>query len=131
MDDFKNEYDDSTNVIVELNKNVEDTLYDEDKVSIEDDEMVVTKEKKKKPQKNKKKFSFKNLTKKQKIIFIVSISLIILVIAFILVYFFVIKKDKCDLRYNSFRIYLKTVRLFFLYISTTSSDNSSSLLFSC
>ena len=94
MDDFKNEYDDSTNVIVELNKNVEDTLYDEDKVSIEDDEMVVTKEKKKKPQKNKKKFSFKNLTKKQKIIFIVSISLIILVIAFILVYFLVIKKDK-------------------------------------
>ena len=51
MDDFKNEYDDSTNVIVEINKNVEDTLYDEDKVSIEDDEMVVTKEKKKKPQK--------------------------------------------------------------------------------
>ena len=94
MDDFKNEYDDSTNVIVELNKNVEDTLYDEDKVSIEDDEMVITKEKKKKPQKNKKKFSFKNLTKKQKIIFIVSISLIILVIAFILVYFLVIKKDK-------------------------------------
>ena len=94
MDDFKNEYDDSTNVIVELNKNVEDTLYDEDKVSIEDDEMVVTKEKKKKPQKNKKKFSFKNLTKKQKIIFIVSISLIVLVIAFILVYFLVIKKDK-------------------------------------
>ena len=74
MDDFKNEYDDSTNVIVEINKNVEDTLYDEDKVSIEDDEMVVTKEKKKKPQKNKKKFYFKNLTKKQKIIFIVSIS---------------------------------------------------------
>lgn len=94
MDDFKNEYDDSTNVIVEINKNVEDTLYDEDKVSIEDDEMVVTKEKKKKPQKNKKKFSFKNLTKKQKIIFIVSISLIVLVIAFILVYFLVIKKDK-------------------------------------
>ena len=31
MDDFKNEYDDSTNVIVEINKNVEDTLYDEDK----------------------------------------------------------------------------------------------------
>lgn len=94
MDDFKNEYDDSTNVIVEINKNVEDTLYDEDKVSIEDDEMVITKEKKKKPQKNKKKFSFKNLTKKQKIIFIVSISLIVLVIAFILVYFLVIKKDK-------------------------------------
>ena len=44
MDDFKNEYDDSNNVIVEINKNVEDTLYDEDKVSIEDDEMVVTKE---------------------------------------------------------------------------------------
>lgn len=94
MDDFKNEYDDSTNVIVEINKNVEDTLYDEDKVSIEDDEMVITKEKKKKPQKNKKKFSFKNLTKKQKIIFIVSLSLIVLVIAFILVYFLVIKKDK-------------------------------------
>lgn len=94
MDDFKNEYDDSTNVIVEINKNVEDTLYDEDKVSIEDDEMVITKEKKKKPQKNKKKFSFKNLTKKQKIIFIVSISLIVLVITFILVYFLVIKKDK-------------------------------------
>ena len=51
MDDFKNEYDDSTNVIVEINKNVEDTLYDEDKVSIEDDEMVITKEKKNKPQK--------------------------------------------------------------------------------
>lgn len=97
MDDFKNEYDDSTNVIVEINKNVEDTLYDEDKVSIEDDEMVVTKEKKKKPQKNKKKFSFKNLTKKQKIIFIVSICLIVLVIAFILIYFLVIKKDKKDL----------------------------------
>ena len=32
MDDFKNEYDDSTNVIVELNKNVEHPLYDEDKV---------------------------------------------------------------------------------------------------
>lgn len=97
MDDFKNEYDDSTNVIVEINKNVEDTLYDEDKVSIDDDEMVVTKEKKKKPQKNKKKFSFKNLTKKQKIIFIVSICLIVLVIAFILIYFLVIKKDKKDL----------------------------------
>lgn len=97
MDDFKNEYDDSTNVIVEINKNVEDTLYDEDKVSIEDDEIVVTKEKKKKPQKNKKKFSFKNLTKKQKIIFIVSICLIVLVIAFILIYFLVIKKDKKDL----------------------------------
>lgn len=94
MDDFKNEYDDSTNVIVEINKNVEDTLYDEDKVSIEDDEMVITKEKKKKPQKNKKKFSFKNLTKKQKIIFIVSVSLIVLVITFILVYFLVIKKGK-------------------------------------
>ena len=88
MDDFKNESDDSTNVIVELNKNVEDTLYDEDKVSIEDDEMVVTKETKKKPQKNKKKCSFKNLTKKQKIIFIVSISLIILVIAFIFIFIF-------------------------------------------
>ncbi len=97
MDDFKNEYDDSTNVIVEINKNVEDTLYDEDKVSIDDDEIVVTKEKKKKPQKNKKKFSFKNLTKKQKIIFIVSICLIVLVIAFILIYFLVIKKDKKDL----------------------------------
>ncbi len=97
MDDFKNEYDDSTNVIVEINKNVEDTLYDEDKVSVEDDEIVVTKEKKKKPQKNKKKFSFKNLTKKQKIIFIVSICLIVLVIAFILIYFLVIKKDKKDL----------------------------------
>ena len=34
MDDFKNEYDDSTNVIVELNKNVEDTLYDEDNSDI-------------------------------------------------------------------------------------------------
>lgn len=97
MDDFKNEYDDSTNVIVEINKNVEDTLYDEDKVSVEDDEMVVTKENKKKPNKNRKKFSFKNLTKKQKIIFIVSICLIVLVIAFILIYFLVIKKDKKDL----------------------------------
>lgn len=97
MDDFKNEYDDSTNVIVEINKNVEDTLYDEDKVSVEDDEMVVTKENKKKPNKNRKKFSFKNLTKKQKTIFIVSICLIVLVIAFILIYFLVIKKDKKDL----------------------------------
>lgn len=95
MDDFKNEYDDnSTNIIVEINKNVEDTLFDEDKVTLEDDQIVVTKEKKKKQKKSKKKFSFSNLTKKQKIIFIVSISLIVLVIIFIIVYFFVIKKDK-------------------------------------
>ena len=63
MDDFKNEYDDSTNVIVELNKNVEDTLYDEDKVSIEDDEMVVTKKRKRNLRKIKKSFLLKTLLK--------------------------------------------------------------------
>lgn len=93
MDDFVNETDDSKNVIVEINKDVEDTLFDEDRVvTTNEDEIKISKPKK---QKNKKKkFSFKDLTKKQKIIFIVIISLIVILIIFALVYIFIIKPNR-------------------------------------
>lgn len=93
MDDFVNETDDSKNIIVEINKDVEDTLFDEDRVvTTDENEIKISKPKNQK--KNKKKFSFKNLTKKQRIIFIVIISLIVLLLIFTLVYIFIIKPKR-------------------------------------
>ncbi len=99
MDDFKNEYEESQNIIVERNKAVEDTLYDEDKVEVTNDEIVVSPNKKNKKPKNK--FSFKKLTKKQKIIFIVSISLILIAIVFVILYFAVLKPKKAPKKDNT------------------------------
>ena len=68
MDDFNIDNEEKQNVIIEINKDVEDTLYDEDRVvSEENDTLVVTNNKKKKKKKNKKKFSWNNLTKKGKV----------------------------------------------------------------
>ena len=69
MDDLNLDNDDKQNVIIEINKSVEDTLYDEDQIVSEENTLIVKKDKKKKNKvnKNKKKFSWKNLTKKEKI----------------------------------------------------------------
>ena len=68
MDDLNLDNDDKQNVIIEINKSVEDTLYDEDQIVSEENTLIVKKDKKKKNKvnKNKKKFSWKNLTKKEK-----------------------------------------------------------------
>ncbi|MGN1379435.1 MAG: hypothetical protein ACI4XR_03445 [Bacilli bacterium] len=100
MDDLNLDNNDKQNVIIEINKSVEDTLYDDDQiVSKEDDTLVVKKDKKKKykiknKNKNKKKLTWKYLTKKEKIIYISIISAIILIIIFIIIYFMFIKKQK-------------------------------------
>ena len=95
MDDFNIDNEEKQNVIIEINKDVEDTLYDEDRVvSEENDTLVVTNNKKNNKKKNKKKFSWNNLTKKDKIIFISIVSVIVLIIIFIIIYFVFIKKPK-------------------------------------
>ncbi|MDD5864995.1 MAG: hypothetical protein PUD07_00670 [bacterium] len=94
MDDLNLDNDDKQNVIIEINKSVEDTLYDEDQIVSEENTLIVKKDKKKKNKvnKNKKKFSWKNLTKKEKIIYISVISVILLIIIFVIIYFKFIKK---------------------------------------
>ncbi len=94
------------NVIVELNNDIEDTLFDEDlkKIKESTNELVIKnevnnknkkgKEKKVKKEKVKKEFFYKRLSKKGKIIFIVSISLIVLIITGLLLYFLVFNKPK-------------------------------------
>lgn len=95
MDDFNFDNEEKQNVIIEINKDVEDTLYDEDRVvSEENDTLIVTNNKKNNKKKNKKKFSWNNLTKKGKIIFISIVAAIILIIIFIIIYFVFIKKPK-------------------------------------
>ena len=80
MDDFNIDNEEKQNVIIEINKDVEDTLYDEDRVvSEENDTLVVTNNKKNNKKKNKKKFSWNNLTKKGKIIFISIVSVIVFI----------------------------------------------------
>lgn len=94
MDDLNLDNDDKQNVIIEINKSVEDTLYDEDQIVSEENTLIVKKDKKKKNKvnKNKKKFSWKNLTKKEKTIYILVISVILLIIIFVIIYFKFIKK---------------------------------------
>ncbi|NMA51001.1 MAG: hypothetical protein GX951_04045 [Mollicutes bacterium] len=91
------------NVIVELNNDIEDTLFDEDIAKIKEstNELVIgndTNKKGKKNKKNKEKVKkdcfYKKLSKKGKIIFWISISLITLIIIGLLLYFFVIRKNK-------------------------------------
>lgn len=89
MDEFHNENDE--NIIVEINKDVEDTLFDEDRVVLNENETELKVAPKKKVKKPKKHF-WHNLSKKQKIIFIVVICLICLIVAGLLVYFLVLKK---------------------------------------
>ena len=95
MDDFNIDNEEKQNVIIEINKDVEDTLYDEDRVvSEENDTLVVTNNKKNNKKKNKKKFSWNNLTKKGKIVFISIGAAIVLIIIFIIIYFVFLKKPK-------------------------------------
>lgn len=92
--------DENNNLIVELDKAKEDTLYDEDKVfnTVEYTEEILDitppvdkKEKKKKP---KKEFFWNKMSKKAKIITIASICLAVLLIILLLLYFMVWKKPK-------------------------------------
>lgn len=96
MDDLNLDNNDKQNVIIEINKSVEDTLYDEDQIVSEENTLIVKKDKKKKNKvnKNKKKFSWNNLTKKEKIIYISVISVILLIIIFVIIYFKFVKKTK-------------------------------------
>lgn len=88
--EFNNPNEDN-NIIVELDNNLEDTLYDEnvsEEVKLDDDQIKVTKKKR------KKEFFWKRLSKKGKIIIIVIGIIILLAIIGVVLYFTVFKKDK-------------------------------------
>lgn len=96
------------NEIIELDNNSEDTLFDEDiNTEVSDEEIIVSKdvkknavkqmkEKTKKEKKPKKDNFFKRMSKKGKIIFIVSIILAVLIITAVVLYFTVFNKEEVE-----------------------------------
>ena len=96
MDNNQNNEFNDENTIIELDSLTEDTLYDEEEIQINTEEIKIEKKpnKEKKRNKVKKEFFWHKLSKKNKIIIIVSIVLVVLIITLLLVYFLVIKKTK-------------------------------------
>lgn len=95
MTDFEyNNESEDTNIIVELNSSQEDTLYDEDVIKEPETDVKKTKKLKVKKAKKDKEFFWKKLSKKTKIIIIVSVIGVALIITGLLLYFLVFKKDK-------------------------------------